>query len=66
MNDKKKVFIIMPFQDEFLEMYEMLKIKFLDTYEFSNSGDEGNQQNIMIDIIEPIYKADIVIADLSV
>ena len=56
----------MPFQDEFLEMYEMLKIKFLDTYEFSNSGDEGNQQNIMIDIIEPIYKADIVIADLSV
>lgn len=65
MNDKKKVFVIMPFQGEFLEMYEMLKIKFHDDYEFTNAGDEGNQQNIMSDIIAPIYDSDIVIADLS-
>ena len=65
MNDKKKVFVIMPFQDEFLEMYEMLKNEFYDGYEFTNAGDEGNQQNIMSDIIAPIYNSDIVIADLS-
>lgn len=65
MNDKKKVFVIMPFQDEFLEMYEMLKMEFHDDYEFTNAGDEGNQQNIMSDIIAPIYDSDIVIADLS-
>lgn len=65
MDDKKKVFVIMPFQDEFLEMYELLKMEFQDYYEFTNAGDEGNQQNIMSDIIAPIYDSDIVIADLS-
>ena len=63
--DKKKVFVIMPFQDEFFEMYEMLKIKFADRFEFSNAGDEANQQNILKDIIQPIYEADIIIADLT-
>ena len=42
---KKKVFVIMPFQDEFFEVYEMLKINFADRFEFSNAGDEENQQN---------------------
>ena len=27
--DKKKVFVIMPFKDEFFEVYEMLKCNFL-------------------------------------
>jgi len=63
--DKKKVFVIMPFQDEFFEMYEMLKIKFADRFDFSNAGDEANQQNILKDIIQPIYEADIIIADLT-
>lgn len=62
---KTKVFVIMPFQDEFFEVYEMLKMSFEGEYEFSNAGDEGNQQNIMKDIIEPIYKSDIIIADLT-
>ena len=44
--DKKKVFVIMPFQDEFFEVYEMLKMKFSDKFDFSNAGDEANQQNI--------------------
>ena len=47
---KSKVFVIMPFQDEFLEMYEMLKVKLQDRFEFTNAGDEGNQQNILQDI----------------
>lgn len=63
--DKKKVFVIMPFQDEFFEVYEMLKMKFSDKFDFSNAGDEANQQNILKDIIQPIYEADIVIADLT-
>lgn len=65
MSDKRKVFVIMPFQDEFFEIYEMLKIEFFEKYEFTNAGEEGNQQNILRDIIEPIYNADIVIADLT-
>lgn len=65
MNSKRKVFVIMPFEDEFFEMYEMLKMEFAQDYDFTNAGDEGNQQNILRDIIEPIYRADIVIADLT-
>lgn len=64
-NVKKSVFMIMPFQDEFFEVYEMLKRELGEVYEFTNAGDEGNQQNILHDIIEPIYKADIVIADMT-
>lgn len=55
----------MPFKDEFFEVYETLKIKFADEFEFSNAGDEANQQNILKDIIQPIYDTDIIIADLT-
>jgi len=55
----------MPFQEAFLEVYELLKMEFSDDFEFSNAGDEGNQQNILKDIIQPIYEADIIIADLT-
>ncbi len=61
----KKVFMIMPFEDAFFEIYEMLKIEFQNDFEFSNAGDEGNQQNILRDIIQPIFDADIVLADLT-
>lgn len=63
--DKKKVFVIMPFQEEFFEVYEMLKMKFSEKFEFSNAGDETNQQNILKDIIQPIFESDVVIADLT-
>lgn len=49
----------------FFEVYEMLKIKFSERFEFSNAGDEANQQNILKDIIQPIYEADVIIADLT-
>ena len=63
--DKKKVFVIMPFQNEFFEVFEMLKMKFGDRFEFDNAAEEGNQQNILKDIIQPIYEADVIIADLT-
>lgn len=62
---KLKVFFIMPFKDDFFEVYEMLKMKFGDKFEFSNAGDENNQQNILKDIIQPIFRADVIIADLT-
>lgn len=63
--EKKKVFVIMPFQEVFFEVFEMLKLKFKDDFVFSNAADEANQQNILKDIIQPIYEADIIIADLT-
>lgn len=62
---KAKVFVIMPFSDEFFESYEMIKQQFEDGFEFSHAGEEDNQQNILADIVPPIYNADIVLADLT-
>ena len=36
--DKKKVFMIMPFEDEFFEVYEMLKRQFEKEFIFSHVG----------------------------
>ena len=55
----------MPFGEEFFDMYELLKQQFENEYEFSNAADEGNQQNILKDIIQPIYESDVIIADLT-
>lgn len=63
--NKAKVFMIMPFEEEFFEVFEMLKRQFSSEFEFSHAGEEGNQQNILKDIIQPIYGADIIIADLT-
>lgn len=63
--EKTKIFVIMPFADEFFEIYEMLKEHFGDEFEFSHAGDEDNQQNILSDIITPIYNAEIILADLT-
>lgn len=62
---KAKVFVIMPFSDDFFESYELIKEHFEEEFEFSNAGDEDNQQNILADIITPIYNADIILADLT-
>lgn len=63
--EKAKVFVIMPFSDEFFESYEMIKSHFEEEFEFSHAGEEDNQQNILADIIPPIYNADVVLADLT-
>ena len=36
---KAKVFVIMPFTDEFFESYEMLKEHFENEFDFSHAGD---------------------------
>lgn len=63
--NKNKVFVIMPFEDRFFEVYEMIRIQMGDAYDFSHAGEAGNQQNILKDIVQPIYEADVVIADLT-
>ena len=55
----------MPFSDVFLEVYEMLKGEFGESFEFSNAGEEGNPQNILKDIIQPIFESAVLIADLT-
>lgn len=63
--NKPKVFMIMPFVQEILDLYEELKKDFGADFEFTNAGDLDNQQNILHDIIEGIYQADVIIADLT-
>lgn len=63
--EKAKVFVIMPFSEDFFESYELIKEKFNDEFEFTHAGDMDNQQNILADIIPPIYNADVVLADLT-
>lgn len=62
---KSKVFMIMPFEDSFFEVYKMIKMNFIDNFEFSHAGEQENQLNILQDIIKPIYEADIIIADIT-
>ncbi len=62
---KPVVFVIMPFDEDYLELYEELKNSFIDGYEFINAGDLDNQQNILRDIVVGIAKSDIIIADLT-
>jgi hypothetical protein len=58
--NKSKVFMIMPFEPEFFEAYEMLKEHFSDEFEFSHAGDDiGSQQNILKDIVQMIYDAEL-------
>lgn len=61
----KKIFMIMPFEDVFFEVFEMLKIEFSEGFSFSNASQECNPQNILKDIIKPMYEADYIIADLT-
>ena len=65
MSNKPVVFVITPFDDDFLALYEGLKERFTDSFEFTNAGDLDNQQNILKDIVVGIYSADVVIADLT-
>ena len=62
---KLKVFMIMPFQEQFLKLYDMIKDRLGKEYEFSNAGDLDNQQNILQDIVIGITSADIVIVDVT-
>lgn len=63
---KPVVFMIMPFDDEFFDTYGMLKERFAGEFDFSHAGDDVNtQQSILKDIVQMIYNADVIIADLT-
>lgn len=63
--NRHKVFVIMPFEEKFFEIYEMLKRQFEGNFLFSHAGEEDNQQNILKDIIQSIFDSDIIIANLT-
>lgn len=65
MNNKPNIFVIMPFLKEFFDLFETIKKHFADSFCFTNASTEDNQQNILADIIQPIYSADLVLADLT-
>ncbi len=65
MINKPKVFVIMPFSEDFLSLYDELKKVFEKSFDFTNAGDLDNQQNILQDIVKGIYQADVIIADLT-
>ncbi|OUP65075.1 hypothetical protein B5F12_03520 [Pseudoflavonifractor sp. An176] len=65
MINKSRVFVITPFDEDYLALYEELKTRFEEDFYFTNAGDLDNQQNILQDIVEGIYQADVIIADLT-
>ena len=65
MENKPMVFVIMPFSEDYMALYEELKIQFGDEFDFKNAGDLDNQQNILQDIVEGIYQSSVIIADLT-
>ncbi len=65
MGNKPVVFMVMPFGDNFIALYNHLKERFKENYIFTNAGDLDNQQNILKDIVEGIGNSNIVISDLT-
>lgn len=65
MEMKPRVFVITPFNEDFLALFNEMKNRFAEQYDFTNAGDLDNQQNILQDIVEGIYTSDVIIADLS-
>lgn len=65
MSNKPKVFVITPFNEDFLALYDELKRVFGAEYEFENAGDLDNQQNILKDIVVGIHNAQVIIADVT-
>ena len=65
MSSKPTVFVITPFADNFLALYDALKERFSESFEFTNAGDLDNQQNILKDIVVGIHSADVIVADLT-
>ncbi|MCC8130538.1 MAG: hypothetical protein LUC38_03100 [Oscillospiraceae bacterium] len=65
MKENPIVFVITPFNDDFLALYDELKEEFKESFTFTNAGDLDSQQSIIKDIVWGIYKADVIIADLT-
>lgn len=65
--NKKTAFILMPFADEFSDVYEYLISNGLQDagYAVKRADDIKSQSNIIGDIIEGIINSDLVVADLT-
>lgn len=59
------VFVLTPFSEEHIALYEMLKEELKDNFAFSNAGDLDNSRNIISDIVYGINEASVIIADLT-
>lgn len=64
-NNRTNVFMIMPFREEILALFDELKRRFEEKCVFCHAGDLDNQRNILKNIVDGIDQADIVIADLT-
>lgn len=62
---KKRIFVVLPFQEETLSVYDAIKERFGEQFEISHSGDLDNSQNNLKDIIQSIVKADFILVDLT-
>lgn len=62
---KLQVFVIMPFDEELNDLYGYLRNTYEEKAEFKRADDFLNQQNILKDIVLPIFRADLIIADLT-
>lgn len=67
MSNDMNAFVIMPFDDKFNALYDLLIKPDLESvgYEVFRADESLNQQNVMRDIIEGIVAADLIIADLT-
>lgn len=62
---KPIVFCIHPFSDDFQKLYSELRDRFKSDYLFVNALDMDNPRSVLRDIVEGIYGAKVVIADLT-
>lgn len=62
-----RTFVIMPFDDEFTEVYELFLKPNLEAagFEVYRSDDIRSQRNILQDIVESLATADLIVADLT-
>ncbi len=57
--DKKNAFVLMPFAEEFADVYQYLVVEGLECsgYIVERADDIKSQNNIISDIIEPTFRA---------
>ena len=65
--DKPKAFVIMPFDTELNDVYNLFISKTLteEGFEVTRADNINNQQNILHDIVGAIIQSDIIVADLT-
>lgn len=67
MSNKSEIFVLMPFDKEFNDLYEFIKVVFEKNqlYKVFRADDLKNQQSILKDIVISINNCDLILADLT-